>query len=265
MCKLLGLTLGTILLTTFLYGQPIRMEEIRQEIWKEKIIKFKIKSVTSINSKGRVKSKYFYDDFGNVSRIESNSDSVTVRVLIYDSARKLIEKRIINSKGQIYRFITYFYNSSGQLIKMDWTDSDKRSEGTWTYDYDRDGNKIKETQESKLLGYKVTKFTYVNGRLSVSETSDDLLRKSKRVSYKYNRSDQVKKEKMIDYSWDNFTSTLIYSYNNAGNLVTLKQKYNGASSSYMIYQYNERGLLETEIWKNLEEKESDKTTYIVSY
>jgi hypothetical protein len=272
MCKPLAIAIGTMLLTTVLYGQPTRMgsiwmEEIRQEIWKDEIKRFKIKSVTAI-WEGKVKSIHFYNDDGNVSRVEHDSaggDMRVTNVFLYDSARQLIEKRIITPKGHIDRVVTYSYNSLGQLIKKEQAASDKRNAVTWTYEYDRKGNKIRETQESMTLGYSVTEFSYIKGHLSVSVTSEDLYGKTKRISYKYNSRGQVTLRKMIHYSLNNYTNVLRYFYNKAGKLATLKEKDTGWGLTLTTYQYNEKGLLESELWKSSLEIKSYKTTYIEGY
>ncbi len=60
----LRLTLGAIFLTTFLYGQ---------EITKEEIVKFKIKSITTIDGDNQVKSIDYYNSEGDLIKIGETS------------------------------------------------------------------------------------------------------------------------------------------------------------------------------------------------
>ena len=91
MWKLLGLTLGTIFLTTFLYGQ---------EITKEEIVKFRIKSITTIDGDDITKSIDIYNDKGDIVKINDkrNGEIKTRKEFIYNDDFLLTEERTFNTE-----------------------------------------------------------------------------------------------------------------------------------------------------------------------
>jgi hypothetical protein len=244
-------------LTTFLYGQ---------EISKEEIVKFKIKSITTVDGDGKIKSIYFYNERGDIIKIgdDDNGKTQTRREFIYDNNKRLTEEKTFTSEGDVHHRDKYFYNSKDHLIKKESSDSNGSIDATWTYEYDENGNKIKETQKSGTIGNSVTKFKYVNGQLTESETSNDSIGKENKITYKYNETGQVTEEKTKDY-YSNTTITLTYTYNPTGKLIKLEEKSSNGVSSLTTYQYNDKGLLENDVWKSSLGKTAHKTTYKVAY
>ena len=262
----LGVIIWIALMTSNVNAQPSRMEEITQEIWKKQVKRFKARSITEIRSWG-FKSIQFYDDYGNLTKVESDSIYGRIGSLVllnYDTLSQLIEKKIFYSNGNVFRLISYSYNSKGQLIEKKSTDSRGFIEAIWTYEYDATGNKTKETQDSAVDGYSTTSFKYIGGRITTSRTSNDLGRKTK-ISYKYTNRGDLREETRIDYYPDKVKQTLIYSYNEAGMLGQLLAKMNGESWGTTIYQYSKNGLLENEVWKSIPEHETSTTVFTVGY
>jgi len=257
MCKLFGLTLGTIFLTTILYGQAVTKEEI---------VKFKIKSITTVDSNGKIKSIDFYNEHGDIVNVgdDDNGRTQTKKEFIYDNNKRLTEEKTFTSEGQVHHRDKYSYNSKDQPIKKESSDSDGSVDATWTFEYDENGNKIKETQKSGTMGNSVTKFKYVNGQLSETETSNDSIGKENKVTYKYNEKGQVIEEKTKDY-YSNTTITLTYTYNGTGKLTKLEEKSSNGVSSLTTYQYNDKGLLESDVWKSSLGKTAHRTTYKMAY
>jgi hypothetical protein len=257
MYKLLGLILGTIFLATSLYGQ---------EISKEEIIKFKIKSVTTVDSDGKIKSIDFYNDRGDIVRIgeDDNGRTETRKEFVYDKKGTLIEEKTFSSSGKIHHVDKYYYNSKNQLVRKEWIDTDQSIDATWAYEYDEKGNKVRETQESGTIGNSVTTFKYVNGQLTESETSNGSIGKENKITYKYNEKGNVIEEKTKDY-FSNTTITLTYTYNETGKLTELREKSSNGVSSLTTYHYDDKGLLMSDVWKSSLGKEAHRTTYEVAY
>lgn len=75
-----------------------------QEINKPDIIKFKIKSITTIDSDGKIKYTEFYNDKGNFIKQGSTNDNKQLQVdreLFYNDSSQLIEERSYTSSGDI--------------------------------------------------------------------------------------------------------------------------------------------------------------------
>jgi len=257
MYDLLGPTLGTIFITTLLYGQ---------EITKDEIVQFKIKSITTVDSDGKIKSIDFYNDRGDKVKVgdDDNGRTETKKEFIYNSNGNLTEEKTFSSEGQIHHVDKYSYNSKNLLIKKEFIDSDGSIDATWTYEFDESGNKIKETQRSGTMGNSVTKFKYVDGRLTESETTNDAIGKENKITYKYNHRGQVTEEKTKDY-YSNTTITLTYTYNEIGKLTKLNEKSSNGVSSVTTYHYDDKGLLMSDVWKSSLGKTAHKTTYKVGY
>lgn len=257
MYKLLGLTFGMIFLTTFLYGQ---------EITKAEIVKFKIKSITTIDSDGKIKSIDFYNDRGDIVKVgdDNQGRTETRKEFIYDSNGNLIEEKTFSSEGKIHHVDKYSYGLKNLLVRKEYIDSDGNIDATWTYEYDEIGNKVMEAQRSGTMGNSVTTFKYVDGRLIESETTNDSIGKENKITYKYNDKGQVIEERTKDY-FSNTTITLTYIYDGTGKLTELKEKSSNGVSSLTTYQYDDKGLLISDVWKSSLGKEAHKTTYKVAF
>ena len=252
----LRLTLGTIFLTTILYGQ---------EITKEDIVKFKIKSITTIDGDDHVKSIDYYNATGDLIKIgEKDEDEVRVRRQFIYKNQLLTEERALDYKGDILHTNKYYYDSKSQLTKKENVSSDNSINGTWTYEYDENGNKIKETKKSGTMGNSVTIFKYLGKQLIEEETTTESIGKEERITYKYNDKGLLIEKKSKQFYF-NTTITLTYSYNDSDKLVQLDEKSSNGVSSKTTYQYNDKGLLVSDIWKSSLSNSSNKTRYIVEF
>ncbi|MBT1705432.1 hypothetical protein [Chryseosolibacter indicus] len=256
MCKLLGLTLGTIFLTTFLYGQ---------EITKEEIVKFQIKSITTIDGDDIIKSIDIYNDKGDIVRIndKKNDEIKTRKEFIYNDNSLLTEERTFNTEGRIHRISKYTYNTKNQLVKEESFDPDK-IDLTWTYEYDETGNKIKATKASGTMGNSVTLYKYSGKQLIEEQTTTESIGKEEKITYKYNDKGQVTENKSKHFYF-NTTITLTYIYDDTGKLMELREKSSNGVSSRTTYQYDDKGLLVGDTWKSSLDKTPNKTRYIIEF
>lgn len=252
----LRLTLGTIFLTTILYGQ---------EITKEEIVKFKIKSITTIDGDDHIKSIDYYNTTGDLIKIgEKDGDEIRIRRQFIYKNQLLTEERALDYKGDVLRTTKYYYNSKSQLTKKENVASDNSVDGTWTYEYDESGNKIKETKKSGTMGNSVTIFKYLGKQLIEEETTTESIGKEEKITYKYNDKGLLIEKKTKQFYF-NTTITLTYSYNVSDKLVQLDEKSSNGVSSKTTYQYNDKGLLVSDIWKSSLGKTSNKTRYKVEF
>jgi len=252
----LRLTLGTIFLTTILYGQ---------EITKEEIVKFKIKSITTIDGDDLIKSIDYYNTTGDLIKIgEKDGDQIRIRRQFIYKNQLLTEERALDYKGDVLHTTKYYYNSKSQLTKKENVASDNSVDGTWTYEYDESGNKIKETKKSGTMGNSVTIFKYLGKQLIEEETTTESIGKEEKITYKYNDKGLLIEKKTKQFYF-NTTITLTYSYNVSDKLVQLDEKSSNGVSSKTTYQYNDKGLLVSDIWKSSLGKTSNKTRYIVEF
>lgn len=256
MNKHLRLTLGTLFLTTILYGQ---------EITKEEIVKFKIKSITTIDGDDHVKSIDYYNPTGDLIKIgEKDEDKIRTRRQFIYKNQLLTEERALDYKGDVLHTNKYSYNSKSQLTKKENVSSDNTVDGTWTYEFDESGNKIKETKKSGTMGNSVTIFKYLGKQLIEEETTTESIGKEEKITYKYNDKGLLIEKKTKQFYF-NTTITLTYSYNESDKLVQLDEKSSNGVSSKTTYQYNDKGLLVSDIWKSSLSKTSNKTRYIIEF
>jgi YD repeat-containing protein len=252
----LRLTLGTIFLTTILYGQ---------EITKEEIVKFKIKSIMTIDGDDHVKSIDYYNTTGDLIKIgEKDEDEIRIRRQFLYKNQLLTEERALDYRGDILHTTKYYYNPKSQLTKKENIASDNSVNGTWTYEYDESGNKIKETQISGTMGNSVTIFKYLGKQLIEEEKTTESIGKEEKITYKYNDKGLLIEKKTKAFYF-NTTITLTYAYNASDKLVQLDEKSSNGVSSKTTYQYNDKGLLVSDIWKSSLGKTSNKTRYIVEF
>jgi len=250
----LRLTLGAIFLTTILYGQ---------EITKEEIAKFKIKSITTIDGDNHVQSIEYYDEIGDLikeGRKDDDGNTEIWKVFIYDKNKKLVEERFLN-KGNIDKWIKYSYNSSSQLTKKEMIESGNQVSATWTYENDNN-NRTKEKKKSGTIGSGETIYTYSGTQLMQEETTNETIGKEEKITYKYNDKGKVI-EKKSKHFYFNTTITLTYTYDDIGRLTQLDEKSSNGVSSKTTYQYDDKGLLTSHIWKSSLSKTSSKTRYVI--
>lgn len=251
------LTLGTIFLSTILYGQ---------EITKEDIVNFKIRSITTIDGDNQVKSIDYFNGAGDLIKVgEKNKDAVRIRGLfVYGKNKLLTEERVLDYKGHILHTNKFYYNAESQLTKKESVDSDNSIDATWTYEYDDSGNKIRETKKSGTMGNSVTIYKWLGNQLIEQETTDQEIGKEERITYKYNEKGKLIEKKSKHYYF-NTTITLTYTYGDKGKLIQLDEKSSNGVRSKTTYHYNDKGLLVSDIWQSSLDKSPNKTRYIVEF
>jgi hypothetical protein len=256
MCKLLGLLLGIIFLTTSLYGQEIAREEI---------VKFKIKSITTIDGDDDVKSIDYYNDNGDIVKIgDKDEDEITLRQeFVYNSSNLLTDEKTFNPNGKLHRLTKYTYDANNRLVKKESYNPDK-VDVTWTYEYDETGNKIKEVQKSGTMGNSVTLFKYLGKQVVEEETTNETIGKEEKITYKYNDKGQLAEKKSRHFYFKT-TITLTYIYNEIGKLVELREKSSNGVSSKTTYLYDDKGLLTGDTWKSSLDKTPNKTRYLIGF
>lgn len=238
-----------------------------QEISKPDIVKFKIKSITTIDGDGKIKYTEFYNDKGDFTKQGSLNDNKQIQInreLFYNDSSQLIEERTYTSGGDINGLTKYYYNEKNQLSKKE-SISFGQVDATWAYDYDEKGNKITETQTSGTMGNSLTKYKYDANNLLVQEDkSNNTIGKEERVNYKYNDKKQITEKKTKSYYF-NTTIILTYYYNEAGKLTKLIEKSSNGVSSTTNYDYNDKGLLVSDTWEDSLSKTPQKTIYKINF
>lgn len=218
----------------------------------------------TIDSEGKIKSVEFYNSKGDILKSGNSSIDKIDREYFYDTLNKLTEERTYNDKGDIWSVYKYYYNDKGQLIKRE-NIQFGNIEATWTYEYDEKGNKQTEKLESGTMGNTVTKYKYdANSNLIQEDKANETIGKEERVTYKY--SDKVQLiEKRTKAYYFNTTIILTYLYNNKGQLDKLIEKSSNGVSSKTIFEYDEKGLLSSDIWESSISKIPNKTTYKINF
>jgi hypothetical protein len=238
-----------------------------QDISKSDIAKFKIKSITTIDSDGRIKYSQFYNDRGDFIKQVSFNDNKQLHIdreFFYNDSSQLIEERTYTSSGEINATSKYYYNDKKQLVKKEYIQFEKVS-ATWILVYDEKGNKTSEEQISGTMGNTVTKYKYdTNGFLLQEDKSNNSIGKEERVNYKYNDKGQITEQKTKSYYF-NTTITLTYFYNSADKLSKLVEKSSNGVSSTTMFEYNDKGLLVSDTWENSISKTPLKTTYQIAF
>jgi hypothetical protein len=253
------INLSSIFLIAFCIATPL----FGQEITKEEIIKFKIKSITALDGDGKINKVDYYNDKGNLIKIgEDINGKITIRKeYVYDANNLLVDERILNPKGELHHVNHFYYNANRQLTKKE----SKKFNTTWEYEYDEVGNKIKEVRKSGLEGNNsTTTYKYDDKRLINELTTDDILGKEKYTEYKYNEKGQLIESK-AKYFYFKTTIKIIYQYNADGKLFQADERPTNGVASKTTYQYDNNGILVGDIWRGSTGKPPIKTTYQFEY
>ena len=250
MLKLSSLILLAICMAPSLLGQ---------EITKGEIIKFKIKSITSMDGDGKVHKIDYYNDKGNLIKTgeEVNGKIVIRKEFVYDQNNLLMDERILNPKSELHHVNHFFYNAKLQLTKKE----SKKFSTIWEYEYDEFGNKVQEVRKSGGEGNNsVTTYKYADKLLVTELTTDEVLGKEKYVEYKYNERNHLIESK-TKYFYFKTTIKMVYHYNDAGKLIQADERPSNGVASRTTYQYDENGLLIGELWRGSTGKPPIKTSY----
>jgi hypothetical protein len=238
-----------------------------QGISKLDIVRFKIKSITTIKGHGNITYNDFYNDKGDLIKQGSLNDNKQLQInreLFYDDSSKLTAEQTYTRSGDINTASKYHYNNKSQLLKKEHIQAGEVST-TWIFDYDEKGNKVSESQTSGTMGNSVTKYKYDDKSFLIQEDkSNNSIGKEERVNYKYSDKGQIIEKKTKAYYF-NTTVTLTYSYNDEGKLNKLFEKSSNGVSSTTIYGYNDKGLLTGHTWESSISKTPQKTTYQISF
>jgi hypothetical protein len=251
-----------ILLSIFLV-----LVSVAQEISKSDIIKFGIKSITAIDSDGKIKYMEFYNQSGIIIKRGSLNEHNQLHIdkeFFYNDSSQLVEERAYTGSGDINSVAKYYYNEKNQLYRKEYIQFGEVS-ATWTFEYDQKGNKTAEIQKSGTMGNAVTKYKYDEKALLIQEDkSNSTIGKEERVNYKYSNKGQII-EKKTKFYYFNTTITVTYSYNDAGNLTKLYESSSNGVSSTTLCEYNEKGLLVSSTWESSISKTPYRTTYQVAF
>jgi YD repeat-containing protein len=138
-----------------------------QEPTKEQIRKFGITSITTIDGDDRVKSIEVFNKEGELVKIldlnKSGDTLLRMHFIFHDGLLK--EEVSYTTMGQVHRITRHQHDGSRRLIRSEYYNGEKR-DGTTAYEYDPEGNKVKETKTSDTSGGSVTVFKYSDSRLS---------------------------------------------------------------------------------------------------
>ena len=251
-------TLLTFFISTFSFGQGISKNEI---------LKFKIKSVKAIDEEGKIEKIEFYNPNGYIFKQGSLNDDNKIKIdkeFIYDKNDLLIEERTYDFRGEVHSTTKHLYDSLNKILKSEIMQFGE-VDATWIFEYDKNGNKIKETQTSSTMGNSVTKFTYDSENLLIQEDkSNNTIGKEERVTYKYNAAKQLTEKKTLTYYF-NTTIKLTYIYNDIGKLIKLVENSSNGVSSITTYEYDKNNLPTKDNWTGSISKLTHKTTYEISY
>ena len=218
--------------TTYEYdanGQTVKITDPKNQVIKYTWTKLgQKKSITYPN--GEVVS-YVYDNNGNLSRVTDTNNAVTTYT--YDALNQVKTRKLPNSAESAYT-----YDSIGQL-----TERKEKNGGvlkdTYTYEYDKNGNRIKETKVSSGMT-EITHYTY-----DVLNQLTDVTDKNGTRTYGFDEfNNRITKEESGKLSTQ-------YIYNNLNQLV-----YEFKGGDLTTYSYDKRGNLST-----VEENGSTKQVY----
>ena len=251
-----------ILLTFFIFKSSFG-----QTVSKNEILKFKIKIIKTIDSEGKIEKIEFYNPKGNIHKQGSMNGDNKIQInkeYIYDKNDRLIEERTFDFKGDIHTTTKYSYDNLNKLMKSEISQFGE-VDATWTFEYDKNGNKIKETQISGTMGNSVTKYKYDSENLLTQEDkTNNSIGKEEQVTYTYNPAKQLIEKKTLSYYF-NTTIKLTHIYNDKGNLVKLLENSSNGVSSTKTYLYNDKNLLISDSWTSSISKMTHKTSYEIGY
>jgi hypothetical protein len=237
-----------------------------QEITKAEILRFKIKSITTIDEDGSIKSIDQYNDKGDIKSISDKKDNgVNLREdFQYDEKGSLLSNKIYATEGTPFQVIKYTYDSIGRLLKSELYNWKNSLEVVKSYAYDRDGNKIREIKNSKTSGNTITLYKYENGLLIGEEVTNEAIGKEEVSTYKYNKKGLLVGKKSR-YYLGNTIIWLTYSYNATGQLLRVKEKSNSGASSMTTFQYDSLGIRVSDRWQSSSDKSGLVTKYVIEY
>ncbi|MBK6265124.1 hypothetical protein JKA74_08750 [Marivirga sp. S37H4] len=188
----------------------------------------------------------------------------------YDESNRLLKevnytfgKEGFDKKDTPSNTVEYTYNQKGQLIK----EIGKAPNGRIiyrnyeaTYDYDKNGNKIKETRiftTSPTEYSRTTTYSYNNkGKLIEEKTEDSgLPSNNKHLKYEYDSNGRIITILRFSQNDDSWEVTKAFSFDENGNPIL--------GDDETTFTFYENGLIKGELWKS---SRSDETVnFITTY
>lgn len=202
--------------------------------------------------------QYYYDNYDNLKRIDSND---CCYLYYYDLAQRLIKYQENNNY-----MISYDYNQLNYLIskiiKLD------NNNITYLYEYNKENNIVKLTTDGIIVNYTydylqrleqidingyIINYKYITNGKRTTTLIDSIIDNGDIYEYKYDKLGNIEKIYKNDvlikkYVYDiynqlikeeNFISTIEYTYDNYGNLLTKKTyDIDGVIINIDTYEYN---------------------------
>ena len=237
---------GDKLVREYLYGNDGKLTEVKD-----------YKGILT-EDEGYISRKYSYDEFerttemtyADSSNLEEELESYSYT---YDKNNNILSERIVNSYpdeegDKTDELRIHEYDSVGRLVKTVITDyQEDGKETTYTYSYDKVGNRTKETEVCGSSS-KSTSYTYnsLNQLVASTETTDGTVTSEK--AYVYDKDGNQTKE-TDSTSGEVRTQT----YDEAGNMVRLVKTVNDVVELTQENQYNGNG-------QRIQKTEADETT-----
>jgi len=222
-------------------------------------------------------TEYEYDVMGKLSKIiHPNSD---YEEFVYDKAGNLLQKKSLDTLGN--SVITHEYKSypSGKLREVE------ENEGagyTTEYDYNQDGKLVEFTNaHDKTIDYNYNKNKLVSTHYA-DGTKDSLGyypcgcqlqfkedRNGEVTEYIYDERDRLEKkiyyDDLSDYNSSNPSDSLVYEYNEAGEIIKTTDK-----TGDIVYSWDDVGNLDTvkvySLYENVYQYDlSGRKTHLKSY
>ncbi|HEX3077994.1 MAG TPA: cellulose binding domain-containing protein, partial [Lachnospiraceae bacterium] len=160
--------------------------------------------------------RYEYDGNGNITKVTDTNKGVTTYT--YDALNQVSSKKLPNNAESFY-----MYNSNGWLVKRDEQGIGDTQE-TYTYEYDKNGNR---TKEIKILEGSTETVRYTYDVLNQLTTVNDM-KGTRNYTFDEFGNRTVKEETGKE--------PIHYTYNSLNQLVNTEQ-----GSSVILYSYDERG------------------------
>jgi hypothetical protein len=239
---------------------------LSQEVAKADIQKFRIKSITTIEDNGDVKSIEYFNEAGDKVKVYevTKRDTILQRGFTYTNGL-LTEELVYTTQGKAHQANKYTYNTANQLIKKEYFSQPKNElSASEEFFYDNSGRVVKEIDKSHNIVEDECIFEYEEGRLSAEEITNKTIGRQERTTYKYDETGKLIRKKK-NHFYFNTVITTKYTYDDSGRLTIEREKSSAGPSSTVFYQYNEEGLLQSYTWKSSFGKESYKTTYLPTF
>ena len=195
---------------------------------------------------------YTYDDEG---RLLSQISGCNKTVFEYDSegnCTKIVQTYNVGEDDERSIVVTQQYDRKGNLIRKQITQSSGYTYYS-EYEYDENGNRIKEATYYPRNEYVIFSWKYDNNGNKTEHHRDDEDGRNYSYFYEYDGKGNCIEETYISYP-ENHTNIITYEYDGYGNLIKRRETYDTASyittyTGYKLY-YNPYGtqILPPDYW-----------------